>query len=338
MQSSNQLKRGRYIVYIDLLGFREKLKEKGPEEIFELINDILEDFNRWENLNGAFKTIHFSDSFIFYQNHKGYRDWAFLDAYAIASFLFSAILAKGIAARGTITFGEFYVGLDRSKKHQIYFGSGLIEAYETEKRDNWIGITIQPSAWQPYEDHNVGAENDRTSAFLRELFSPYVQREPRILTMSITSAELTKYAASATLARRIEAEDTIVVNLRYRSGALGSINVTTLTYPKNLEGSITILGEKGTVKIGGIALNRIDTWEFDQPHPMGEEVEQANTNPTSVYGFGHLDFYSHVIEALKGNTNGIVEGREGRKTVEIIQAAYQSALSGGQVKPCAMPR
>jgi len=156
MQSSNQLKRGRYIVYIDLLGFREKVKEKGPEEIFELINDILEDFNRWENLNGAFKTIHFSDSFIFYQDRKGYGDWAFLDAYAIASFLFSAILAKGIAARGTITFGEFYVGLDRSKKHQIYFGSGLIEAYETEKRENWIGITIQPSAWQPYEDHNEG--------------------------------------------------------------------------------------------------------------------------------------------------------------------------------------
>ncbi|WP_057940614.1 nucleotide sugar dehydrogenase [Acetomicrobium hydrogeniformans] len=268
----------------------------------------------------------------------------------------------------------------------------------------------------------IGTENDRTSAFLRELFSPYVQREPRILTVSISSAELIKYAAnamqptrisfmnelanfcetvgadieevrrgigtdkrigpaflyagvgyggscfpkdvkalirsakekgkdlsilqavesvqafSATLARRIEAEDTIVVNLRYRSGALGSINVTTLTYPKNLEGSITILGEKGTVKIGGIALNRIDTWEFDQPHPMDKEVEQANTNPTSVYGFGHLDFYSHVIEALKGNINGVVEGREGRKTVEIIQAAYQSALSGGQVKPCAMPR
>ncbi len=145
-------------------------------------------------------------------------------------------------------------------------------------------------------------------------------------------------AFSATLARRIEAEDTIVVNLRYRSGALGSINVTTLTYPKNLEGSITVLGEKGTVRIGGIALNRIDTWEFDQSHPMDEEVEQANTNPTSVYGFGHLDFYNHVIEALNGNSNGMVEGREGRKTVEIIQAAYQSALSGGQVKPCAMPR
>ncbi|MDK2821944.1 MAG: UDP-N-acetyl-2-amino-2-deoxyglucuronate dehydrogenase [Clostridia bacterium] len=147
-------------------------------------------------------------------------------------------------------------------------------------------------------------------------------------------------AFSATLARRIEAEDTIVVNLRYRSGALGSINVTTLTYPKNLEGSITVIGEKGTVKIGGIALNKIDTWVFEESHPMDEEIQRANTNPTSVYGFGHLDFYRCVIESLKGGmrVNGVVEGREGRKTVEIIEAAYQSALSGGQVKPCAMPR
>jgi len=145
-------------------------------------------------------------------------------------------------------------------------------------------------------------------------------------------------AFSATLARRIEAEDTIVVNLRYRNGALGSINVTTLTYPKNLEGSITVIGERGTVRIGGIALNKIEVWEFDKKHPMDEDVNNANTNPDSVYGFGHLDFYRHAVEALDGSSNGTVEGREGRKTVEIIEAAYQSALSGGQVKPCAMPR
>lgn len=145
-------------------------------------------------------------------------------------------------------------------------------------------------------------------------------------------------AFSATLARRIEAEDTIVVNLKYRSGALGSVNVTTLTYPKNLEGSITVLGENGTVRIGGVALNKIATWEFRDSHPMDELIKEADTNPTSVYGFGHLDFYKHVIESLKTGSNGLVEGREGRKTVEIIEAAYQSVLAGGQVRMCTMPR
>lgn len=145
-------------------------------------------------------------------------------------------------------------------------------------------------------------------------------------------------AFSATLARHIEAEDTIVVNLHYRSGALGSLNVTTLTYPKNLEGSLTILGERGTVRIGGVALNRIQEWNFDTPHPMDDEVKEADTNPKTVYGSGHLDFYRHCLNVLENGEDELVSGREGRKTVEIIEAAYQSALSGGQVRMCAMPR
>lgn len=145
-------------------------------------------------------------------------------------------------------------------------------------------------------------------------------------------------AFSATLARRIEAEDTIVVNLRFRSGALGSINVTVLTYPKNLEGSITILGEKGTARIGGVALNRIEQWQFEAPHPMDEEAQRISYETGSVYGFGHLDFYRHCLDVLGNGTEEMICGREGRKTVEIIEAAYQSALSGGQVKLGAMSR
>ncbi len=145
-------------------------------------------------------------------------------------------------------------------------------------------------------------------------------------------------AFSATLARRIEAEDTIVVNLRFKSGALGSINVTNLIYPKNLEGSITVLGEKGTVRIGGVALNKIEQWQFEDTHPMDEEVKNISYETGSVYGFGHLDFYRHCMDVLDNGAEEMVSGREGRKTVEIIEAAYQSALSGGQVKPGTMPR
>jgi len=133
-------------------------------------------------------------------------------------------------------------------------------------------------------------------------------------------------AFSGTLARRIEAEDTIVVNLRFRSGALGSINVTVLTYPKNLEGSLTVLGEKGTVRIGGVALNKIEQWQFEDPHPMDEEVKSLSYETGSVYGFGHLDFYRHCLDVLDNGAEEMVSGREGRKTVEIIEAAYQSAL------------
>ena len=139
-------------------------------------------------------------------------------------------------------------------------------------------------------------------------------------------------ALSATLARRIEAEDTIVVNLKYRSGALGSINVTNLVYPKNLEGSLTLLGERGTVRIGGVALNKIEHWEFDSPDPMDSRIDEVNTDPDSVYGFGHLPYYRHVLDALDGKEQALLTGREGRKSVEIIQAAYESARTGEAVR------
>jgi len=140
-------------------------------------------------------------------------------------------------------------------------------------------------------------------------------------------------AYSATQGRRIEAEDSIVVNLRFRSGALGSISVTTLAYPKNLEGSLTVLGERGTVKIGGFALNSFERWEFDSPDPMDDEVHQADTAPPNVYGFGHRAYYRHVLDVLQGKEPLRVDGRDGRKTVEIIQAAYASVRNGGSPSP-----
>src|SRR6478752_6382821 len=94
-------------------------------------------------------------------------------------------------------------------------------------------------------------------------------------------------AYTATLARKNEAEDTSGILPRWGSGALGSMNVTMLTYPKNLEGSITIIGEKGTVRVGGVAVNKIEHWEFADADPDDKTVEQASYDTTSVYGFGH---------------------------------------------------
>jgi len=138
-------------------------------------------------------------------------------------------------------------------------------------------------------------------------------------------------AYTATLARDIEVEDTGVMNLRWRSGALGSVNVTMLTYPKNLEGSITIIGEKGTVRVGGVAVNEIQHWEFAEPHEDDAKVRDANYQTTSVYGFGHPLYYDNVIKVLRGEAEPETDGREGLKSMEVLIATYLSARDGKRV-------
>jgi len=138
-------------------------------------------------------------------------------------------------------------------------------------------------------------------------------------------------AYTATLARNIEVEDTGVLSVKWRSGALGSMNVTMLTYPKNLEGSITIIGEKGTVRIGGVAVNEIQHWEFEEPHADDEEIKQASYETTSVYGFGHPLYYDNVIKVLRGEAEPETDGREGLRSLETLIAAYLSARDGRRV-------
>ena len=138
-------------------------------------------------------------------------------------------------------------------------------------------------------------------------------------------------AYTATLARRIEAEDTGVLAVRWRAGTLGTVSVTMLTYPKNLEGSITVLGERGTARVGGIAVNQMEHWEFDAPHPMDDDLEQASYETTSVYGRGHQRYYRNVIDALRGTAAPETDGREGLRSLEILIATYLSARDGRRV-------
>lgn len=138
-------------------------------------------------------------------------------------------------------------------------------------------------------------------------------------------------ARTATLARRIESEDTGVAVLKFRSGALGVIEVTMLTYPRNLEGSFTLLGEKGTVRIGGTAVNRIEHWAFADYDDDDKRVDSANTNPPSVYGFGHAGYYRNVLAVLRGEAKPETDGREGRKSLELILAIYESSRQGTSI-------
>ena len=134
-----------------------------------------------------------------------------------------------------------------------------------------------------------------------------------------------KVQAMMSTTRNIEVEDTGVLNIRWRNGTLGSMNVTMLTYPKNVEGSITILGDKGTVRIGGAAVNDIQHWEFDDIQKYDEQIQDASYKVTSIYGFGHSLYYKNVVDTLLGVSEPETDGREGLKSLELLIAAYLSA-------------
>lgn len=136
---------------------------------------------------------------------------------------------------------------------------------------------------------------------------------------------------TGTLARDIEAEDSGVAAIKWRNGAMGTLNVSMLTYPKNLEGSITILGEKGTVRVGGVAVNEIQQWQFADERPEDTEIKNASYATTSVYGFGHPLYYGNVIQTLRGEAEAETDGRSGLKSLELLVAMYRSAKDGVKV-------
>ena len=139
------------------------------------------------------------------------------------------------------------------------------------------------------------------------------------------------HAFTATLARHIEVEDTGVANIRWRSGALGSVNVTMLTHKQNFEGSLTIIGEKGTVRLGGVAVNEVEKWEFAEPDPDDAKVTDASYQTSSVYGHGHPLYYDNVIRALQGEVKAGTDGREGLRSLELLIGIYLSARDGRTV-------
>ena len=135
-------------------------------------------------------------------------------------------------------------------------------------------------------------------------------------------------ASIATLGRNIESEDTAAIQLRWKNGALGTMAVTMLTYPRNLEGSITLLGQAGTVKIGGPAVNKIEHWVFADECPDDDLVEKASYETTSVYGFGHPPYYANMLDVLQGKAVAMCDGHQGLLSLELLSAAYRSARAG----------
>ena len=140
------------------------------------------------------------------------------------------------------------------------------------------------------------------------------------------------FARSSTALSKIEAEDTAVVTVKFVNGALGVIEATTATRPIDLEGSISILGEGGTVEIAGFAVNKMKTWNFVKDISDDDNVmDKYSVNPPNVYGFGHQAYYDYVVDCIRNNSPHLVDGVAGRKSLEVITAIYRSIETGDEV-------
>ncbi|GAX87601.1 UDP-N-acetyl-2-amino-2-deoxyglucuronate dehydrogenase [Lebetimonas natsushimae] len=135
------------------------------------------------------------------------------------------------------------------------------------------------------------------------------------------------YAKSINAFAKIETEDTAVATLKFKNGAVGTFEATTATRPKDIEGSISLLGNKGMVEIGGFAANKIVKWELDEQI----DIKKYSQNPENVYGFGHMEFYKDVIESIEDNKKGICEMEEGIKSIKVMNAMYESIATNKEI-------
>lgn len=131
----------------------------------------------------------------------------------------------------------------------------------------------------------------------------------------------------------IEADDTCAALIRFKNGSIGIVEATTAVRPKDLEGSLSIIGEKGSVVIGGFAVNKLETWNFSDESDSEREtlLKEFSEVPPNVYGFGHFRYIEHIIDCIENKKKALVDGFEGRKSLELINALYESAETGKEV-------
>lgn len=216
------------------------------------------------------------------------------------------------------------------KQNRLNSTLQLLKRAVTEKRFGKIHMVQLNVFWtrpQSYYDQGNGWRG--TWEFDGGAFMNQASHYVDLLDWLIGPVE--KVQAMMSTTRDIEVEDTGVLNVKWRNGALGSMSVTMLTYPQNLEGSITILGEKGTVRIGGVAVNEIQTWQFADERDYDAQIKEANYQTTSVYGFGHPLYYKNVVDVMRGKAEPDTDGREGIKSLELLVAAYIAARDGNTV-------
>lgn len=201
--------------------------------------------------------------------------------------------------------------IDEGKLGRLYLGNATVRWYRPQSyyEDDWHGTwAMDGGALMNQSIHHI----DALQWFLGPVRSVF--------------------AYTATLAHRMEAEDVGVAVIRFANGALATIEGSTLTWPQNLEGSVSIFGERGSVKIGGTALNRIVLWKVEgQLEQEAEILTSQVVDPPSVYGYSHREVLREFVQAVQSGRPPGTPGSEARKSLELVVAIYESARTGREV-------
>jgi UDP-N-acetyl-2-amino-2-deoxyglucuronate dehydrogenase len=216
--------------------------------------------------------------------------------------------------------------------HQNRYNLPIIKAREafTQGRFGKMVMGTVRLRWKRDQKYYDSANWRGTWAYDGGVFTNQASHHIDMLTWFMGPVEAVK-AIGVTRLVDIECEDTGAALLRFSSGAIGIIEVTTATRPKDLEGSISILGEKGSVVIGGFFMNELTTWAFEDRQPIDETIfEEYGKNP-SVLAYNHGEYLKDVVNAVSSKKAGLVDGLEGRKSLELISAIYESIETGQEI-------
>jgi predicted dehydrogenase len=216
--------------------------------------------------------------------------------------------------------------------HQNRYNLPVIKAREAfaQGRFGKLVMGTVRLRWKRDQKYYDSADWRGTWAYDGGVFTNQASHHIDMLTWFMGPVETVK-AIGTTRLVNIECEDTGAALLRFSNGAIGIIEVTTATRPKDLEGSISILGEKGSVVIGGFFMNELTTWEFEERQPIDEVmVEKYGKNPEG-WGYNLGEYLKDVIIAIESNKAGLVDGLEGRKSLELISAIYESIETGNEI-------
>lgn len=207
---------------------------------------------------------------------------------------------------------DFYKAVREGKIGHILLGSATVRWYRPQEyyNDGWHGTkSMDGGALMNQSIHHIDALQWLVGVPVKSVF-----------------------AYTATLAHQMEAEDVGIVTMRFESGALATIEGSTLTYPQNLEGSVALFGTKGSLKVGGTALNRKIFWKIEgEIEHEKEALTREKVDPPSVYGTSHRHVIEDMISALDEGREPQTNGVEGRKSLLIVSAIYESASSVREV-------
>jgi UDP-N-acetyl-2-amino-2-deoxyglucuronate dehydrogenase len=209
--------------------------------------------------------------------------------------------------------------------HQNRYNLPIIKTYEALKQSRFGKLVLGTVRvrWKRDQAYYDSAKWRGTWAYDGGVFTNQAGHHVDMLTWFMGDIVSVKAMAVTRLAD-IECEDTGAAILKFANGSLGIIEATTATRPRDLEGSISILGEKGSVVIGGFFMNELITWEFEDYRPEDDEIFKNYGKNPKEWGYNLGEYLKGVIQSIESNRSGLVDGFEGRKSLELISAIYES--------------